>query len=56
MYPALLAVRAREALARGHRNLTIDASPMSRPIVEQHGFQLITYAQDHDRLRPSADG
>ena len=43
-YTALLAVRAQEARRRGFRFLTIDASPMSRPIVEKHGFQLLTFA------------
>ncbi len=42
-YTAVLAVRAQEALHRGYRFLTIDASPMSRPIVERHGFQLLGY-------------
>ncbi len=42
-YTALLAVRAQEARRRGFRFLTIDASPMSRPIVERHGFQFLTY-------------
>ena len=37
-YTALLAVRVQEAIARGRRYLTIDASPMSRPIVERFGF------------------
>lgn len=37
-YTALLAVRAQEAIARGKHYLTIDASPMSRPIVERFGF------------------
>lgn len=37
-YTALLAVRVQEALARGKQHLTIDASPMSRPIVERFGF------------------
>ncbi len=37
-YSALLAVRAREARQRGFRFLTVDASPMSRPILEKHGF------------------
>lgn len=37
-YTALLAVRVQEALARGRRYLTIDASPMSRPIVARFGF------------------
>lgn len=42
LYHALLAVRAQEAIRRGVRFLTIDASPMSRPIVGKLGFQLIT--------------
>ena len=37
-YTALLAVRVQEAIARGRHYLTIDASPMSRPIVERFGF------------------
>lgn len=37
-YTALLAVRVQEAIARGRQYLTIDASPMSRPIVERFGF------------------
>jgi GNAT superfamily N-acetyltransferase len=41
LYTALVAVRAQEAIARGLRYLTIDASDMSRPIVEKHGFQVI---------------
>jgi GNAT superfamily N-acetyltransferase len=44
-YTALLAIRAREARAKAARFLTVDASPMSRPILEKHGFRLITYAQ-----------
>ncbi len=43
-YTALLAVRVQEALRSGARFLTIDASPMSRPIVERFGFQYITTA------------
>ena len=43
-YTALVAVRVQEALRRGARFLTIDASPMSRPIVERFGFQYITTA------------
>ena len=41
LYTALLAARAQEALARGYQFLTIDASDMSRPIVEKHGFRLL---------------
>jgi GNAT superfamily N-acetyltransferase len=40
-YTALVAARAQEAIRRGYRYLTIDASPMSRPIVERHGFHLL---------------
>jgi GNAT superfamily N-acetyltransferase len=42
LYTAVVAVRAQEAQRRGCRFLTIDASPMSRPIVARHGFQLLT--------------
>lgn len=38
LYTALLLARAAEARARGVRYLTIDASPMSRPICARHGF------------------
>lgn len=41
IYSALLALRAREALRRGYDWLTIDAGPMSRPIVERLGFRLL---------------
>jgi GNAT superfamily N-acetyltransferase len=56
LYTALLALRAQEAWHRGFRFLTIDASPMSRPIVEKHGFQFLTYAHAckwHHRDRSS---
>lgn len=43
-YTALLAVRAQEARQRGVRFLTVDASPMSRPILAKYGFQLISFA------------
>jgi GNAT superfamily N-acetyltransferase len=41
-YTALVATRAQEAIRRGCRFLTIDASPMSRPIVARHGFEQLT--------------
>lgn len=47
LYTALLAVRAREARRRGFRFLTVDASDMSRPILEKHGFRFLTTAQDY---------
>jgi predicted GNAT family acetyltransferase len=44
IYSALLAVRAQEALARGLRYLYVDASPMSRPILEKLGFGFYGYS------------
>jgi GNAT superfamily N-acetyltransferase len=44
-YTALLAARLQEARRRGVRYLVIDASPMSRPIVEKNGFQFLTFTQ-----------
>ena len=44
LYTALLSVRAQQARQRGFRYLTIDASPMSRPIVAKHGFRFLTFA------------
>ena len=40
-YSNVLAARAQEAYARGFSLLTVDASPMSRPILEKHGFQYL---------------
>lgn len=45
LYTAVLAARVQEAIDRGYRFLTIDTSPMSRPIVASHSFRLLTYAQ-----------
>jgi hypothetical protein len=44
LYTAVLATRVQEAIQRGYRFMTIDTSPMSRPIVAKHGFRLLTYA------------
>jgi len=52
-YTALVAIRAQEAIRRGYRFLTIDASPMSRPIVARHGFQLLTFTYPC-KWRPSS--
>lgn len=43
-YTALVAARAREARRRGIRYLTIDASPMSRPILEKQGFRFLVFS------------
>jgi GNAT superfamily N-acetyltransferase len=55
-YTALMAVRAQEAAQRGVRFLTVDASPMSRPILEKQGFQVISWANDYNCvLQPEAE-
>ncbi|MFO8148695.1 MAG: hypothetical protein R6T93_00210 [Trueperaceae bacterium] len=41
-YRAVVAARARYARSRGYRFLTVDAGPMSRPILERLGFQRLT--------------
>jgi GNAT superfamily N-acetyltransferase len=48
LYSALLAARAQEAQERGVRYLTVDASPMSQPILAKHGFQALTTAQSFE--------
>jgi hypothetical protein len=48
LYTAVLATRVQEAIQRGYRFLSIDASPMSRPIVAKHGFRLLTYAYSYE--------
>lgn len=42
LYRALVAARLREAAARGARVATVDAGPMSRPILERLGFSALT--------------
>jgi hypothetical protein len=44
VYAAVLAARAQEARQRGVRYLTVDASRMSRPILEKYGFELIGWS------------
>ena len=43
-YTALLAARITEARQRGIRFLAVDASPHSRPILEQHGFACLGFS------------
>lgn len=47
-YTAVLAARVQEAIQRGYRFLVVDAAPMSRRILDKHGFQVITYATSYD--------
>lgn len=42
LYRALVAARMREAATRGARVATVDAGPMSRPILERLGFTALT--------------
>jgi GNAT superfamily N-acetyltransferase len=44
IYTALLQARLNEATQRHYRYVTVDAGPMSRPILEKHGFKLLTHA------------
>ncbi len=54
LYTALLAVRVQAAIGRGYSYVTTGASPMSRPILAQNGFQLLTYARDYEWKGKSA--
>jgi GNAT superfamily N-acetyltransferase len=51
LYRAMLAARAREAVARGFRLLHVDASPASAPILRRCGFHEIT-TSTHYRWTP----
>ncbi len=53
LYTAVLAARVQEARQRGYRFLTIDASPMSQPIVARHGFRVLTYAYPCESDEPA---
>ncbi|TVX99766.1 GNAT family N-acetyltransferase [Cohnella terricola] len=44
LYTSLLAARAQAAWHKGFRLLTVDASPLSRPILEKHGFEFLGYS------------
>ncbi len=55
LYTALLDVRAKAARQRGYRFLTVDASEMSRPILEKHGFVKITTATAYKYRLPGVE-
>ena len=48
LYTSLLSVRLREIRERGYQFAVVEAGPMSRPIVEKHGFQHLTTAYDYE--------
>lgn len=52
LYTAVVAARAQEALQRGYRFLTIDASDMSRPILQKRGFKLLTHTTPYTWKNP----
>jgi len=56
LYSALLALRAQEAKTRNVKYLTVDASPMSRPILEKFNFELIAYSYPCKWKHPSQKG
>ncbi|WP_244151660.1 GNAT family N-acetyltransferase [Halobacillus dabanensis] len=43
LYKDLIAARAKKAAEKGYIFLTVDARPMSRPILEKNGFQCLAY-------------
>lgn len=51
VYSAMLAVRMAEAKARSYRFVTVDAEPMSRPILLGKGFQHVCWAYPMRRPR-----
>lgn len=53
LYTAVVAVRAQEAIQRGYRFLMVDASDMSRPILQKRGFQLLTYTTPYTWKNPN---
>ena len=52
LYRAMLAARAREAVARGFRLLHVDASPASAPILRRCGFHEITTSTHYQWTPP----
>ncbi|HKY53036.1 MAG TPA: hypothetical protein VJM08_01970 [Anaerolineales bacterium] len=46
LYTSLLATRLREIRNRGYRYAVVEAGPMSKPIVEKHGFKQLTTVYD----------
>jgi hypothetical protein len=52
LYRAMIAARAREAVARGFRLLHVDASPASAPILRRRGFHEITTSTHYQWTPP----
>jgi len=47
LYTAIVATRLQEAIARNYRFLMVDASDMSRPILEKQGFNVLGYTRPY---------
>ncbi|MEU4218743.1 GNAT family N-acetyltransferase [Actinoplanes sp. NPDC026623] len=56
LYRAMIAARAREAVARGLRLLHVDASPASAPILRRCGFHEITTSTHYRWIPPDQPG
>jgi GNAT superfamily N-acetyltransferase len=56
LYRAMIAARAREAVARGFRLLHVDASPASAPILRRCGFHEITTSTHYRWAPPEQPG
>ena len=54
-YTVLLAVRAQAALQRGLRYLTVDASHMSRPILQKLDFDIISMVYECNWIRAKSE-
>jgi len=48
LYTSLLHVRLNEIRERGYSFAAVETGPMSRPIVERHGFQQLTTVWDYE--------
>lgn len=53
LYTAVVATRAQEAIQRGYRFLMVDASDMSRPILEKRGFKFMTHTTPYTWKNPN---
>jgi GNAT superfamily N-acetyltransferase len=48
LYTSLLGMRLREIRERGYSFAVVETGPMSKPIVERHGFQQLTTVWDYE--------
>ncbi|MCI0552815.1 MAG: hypothetical protein L0287_17835 [Anaerolineae bacterium] len=48
LYTSLLSTRLKEIRERGYQFAVVEAGPMSKPIVEKHGFKHLTTVYDYE--------